>query len=169
MPVAVPAGRGGSHVSGPFWRRFRLGKKMAHPNPLPFPCPVQLGCIKGDSLEAHLHEYVREENYVKVKKLLKKASVAEERNRDDWCSLVKTGLEYPYRDETFLKVPERCLSSYYTRKNPLLSQSLVKLSKFHMMVTQHSLFLSTILRSVEENGTTIQTRVFSPSSNRPPM
>uniref|UniRef100_A0A8C3XZ62 Uncharacterized protein n=1 Tax=Catharus ustulatus TaxID=91951 RepID=A0A8C3XZ62_CATUS len=45
---------------------------MAHPNPLPFPCPVQLGCIKGDSLEAHLHEYVREENYVKVKKLLKK-------------------------------------------------------------------------------------------------
>ena len=45
---------------------------MAHPIPLPFSCPVQLGRIKGDSLEAHLHEYVREENYVKVKKLLKK-------------------------------------------------------------------------------------------------
>lgn len=45
---------------------------MAHPIPLPFSCPVQLGRIKGDSLEAHLHEYVREESYVKVKKLLKK-------------------------------------------------------------------------------------------------
>ncbi|XP_032934459.1 inactive serine/threonine-protein kinase TEX14 [Catharus ustulatus] len=45
---------------------------MAHPIPLPFPCPVQLGRIKGDSLESQLHEYVREGNYVKVKKLLKK-------------------------------------------------------------------------------------------------
>ncbi|XP_039576818.1 inactive serine/threonine-protein kinase TEX14 [Passer montanus] len=45
---------------------------MAHPIPLPFPCPVKLGSVKGDSLEADLHEYVREGNYVKVKKLLKK-------------------------------------------------------------------------------------------------
>ncbi|NXH52831.1 TEX14 kinase, partial [Rhabdornis inornatus] len=45
---------------------------MAHPIPLSFPYPVQLGRIKGDSLEADLHEYVREGNYVKVKKLLKK-------------------------------------------------------------------------------------------------
>uniref|UniRef100_A0A8C5IG83 Testis expressed 14, intercellular bridge forming factor n=1 Tax=Junco hyemalis TaxID=40217 RepID=A0A8C5IG83_JUNHY len=45
---------------------------MAHPIPLPFPCPVKLGRIKGDSLEADLHDYVREGNYVKVKKLLKK-------------------------------------------------------------------------------------------------
>ncbi|KAM4886594.1 inactive serine/threonine-protein kinase TEX14 [Sylvia borin] len=45
---------------------------MAHPIPPPFPCPVKLGSIRGDSLEADLHEYVREGNYVKVKKLLKK-------------------------------------------------------------------------------------------------
>ncbi|XP_050177630.1 inactive serine/threonine-protein kinase TEX14 isoform X4 [Myiozetetes cayanensis] len=45
---------------------------MAHPVPLPFPCPVKLGSVKGDSLEAELHDYVREGNYVKVKKLLKK-------------------------------------------------------------------------------------------------
>ncbi|KAF2984111.1 hypothetical protein EK904_010466 [Melospiza melodia maxima] len=51
---------------------MRSGKKMAPPIPLPFPCPVKLGPIKGDSLEADLHEYVREGNYVKVKKLLKK-------------------------------------------------------------------------------------------------
>ncbi|KAM6049185.1 LOW QUALITY PROTEIN: inactive serine/threonine-protein kinase TEX14 [Chlamydotis macqueenii] len=45
---------------------------MAHALPLPIPCPVQLGSIKGDSLEAQLHESVRQGNYVKVKKLLKK-------------------------------------------------------------------------------------------------
>ncbi|XP_063029977.1 inactive serine/threonine-protein kinase TEX14 [Melospiza melodia melodia] len=56
----------------PNFSQLRSGKKMAHPIPLPFPCPVKLGPIKGDSLEADLHEYVREGNYVKVKKLLKK-------------------------------------------------------------------------------------------------
>ncbi|NXF09061.1 TEX14 kinase, partial [Smithornis capensis] len=45
---------------------------MAHPVSLPFPCPIKLGTIKVDSLEAELHDYVREGNYVKVKKLLKK-------------------------------------------------------------------------------------------------
>ncbi|XP_074016774.1 inactive serine/threonine-protein kinase TEX14 [Numenius arquata] len=45
---------------------------MAHDLPLPIPCPVQLGIIKGDSLEAQLHDYVRQGNYAKVKKLLKK-------------------------------------------------------------------------------------------------
>ncbi|XP_014732135.1 PREDICTED: inactive serine/threonine-protein kinase TEX14 [Sturnus vulgaris] len=56
----------------PTFSQFCSGKKMAHPIPLSLPCPVQLGRIKGDSLEADLHEYVREGNYVKVKKLLKK-------------------------------------------------------------------------------------------------
>ncbi|XP_057571786.1 inactive serine/threonine-protein kinase TEX14 isoform X3 [Hippopotamus amphibius kiboko] len=39
---------------------------------LPIPCPVQLGSLRNDSLEAQLHEYVRQGNYVKVKKILKK-------------------------------------------------------------------------------------------------
>lgn len=39
---------------------------------LPIPCPVQLGSLKDDSLEAQLHEYVKEGSYVKVKKILKK-------------------------------------------------------------------------------------------------
>lgn len=39
---------------------------------LPVPCPVQLGSISSDSLEAQLHDYVRQGNYVKVKKILKK-------------------------------------------------------------------------------------------------
>uniref|UniRef100_A0A8D0HF37 Uncharacterized protein n=1 Tax=Sphenodon punctatus TaxID=8508 RepID=A0A8D0HF37_SPHPU len=47
---------------------------MAHTLPLPIPCPVQLGTIRNDSLEAQLHEYVKQGNSVKVKKLLKKES-----------------------------------------------------------------------------------------------
>nr|XP_023420751.1 inactive serine/threonine-protein kinase TEX14 [Cavia porcellus] len=39
---------------------------------LSIPCPVQLGTLKNDSLEAQLHEYVKQGNYVKVKKILKK-------------------------------------------------------------------------------------------------
>ncbi|KAF4795038.1 Nucleolar pre-ribosomal-associated protein 1 [Turdus rufiventris] len=83
--------------------------------------------------------------------------VVEEVDPDDWCSLVKTGLKYRYRDETFLKVLNVTIQLLY-KKESSLSQSLVKLSKLHMMVTQHSLFLSTILRSTEEDGTKIQTR-----------
>ncbi|KAM6465007.1 inactive serine/threonine-protein kinase TEX14 isoform 2-T2 [Liasis olivaceus] len=43
---------------------------MAHT--LPVPCPVKLGTVKLESPEARLHDYVKQGNYVKVKKLLKK-------------------------------------------------------------------------------------------------
>ncbi|XP_070083578.1 inactive serine/threonine-protein kinase TEX14 isoform X8 [Equus caballus] len=45
---------------------------MSRAVPLPVPCPVQLGSLRNDSLEAQLHEYVKQGNYVKVKKILKK-------------------------------------------------------------------------------------------------
>lgn len=38
----------------------------------PVPCPVQLGTLTDDSLEAQLLEYATQGNYVKVKKILKK-------------------------------------------------------------------------------------------------
>ncbi|XP_075797909.1 inactive serine/threonine-protein kinase TEX14 [Microtus pennsylvanicus] len=38
----------------------------------PVPCPVQLGTLTDDSLEAQLHEYTRQGSYAKVKKILKK-------------------------------------------------------------------------------------------------
>ncbi|XP_040605363.1 inactive serine/threonine-protein kinase TEX14 [Mesocricetus auratus] len=38
----------------------------------PIPCPVQLGTLTDDSLEAQLLEYAKQGNYVKVKKILKK-------------------------------------------------------------------------------------------------
>ncbi|NXF99195.1 TEX14 kinase, partial [Sakesphorus luctuosus] len=43
---------------------------MAYLTQPPFPCPVKLGIIKGDSLEAELHDYTREGNHVKVRELL---------------------------------------------------------------------------------------------------
>ncbi|XP_009955891.1 PREDICTED: nucleolar pre-ribosomal-associated protein 1 [Leptosomus discolor] len=81
----------------------------------------------------------------------------EEVDPDDWYSLVKSGLKYRYRDEAFLKLLNIAIQLLY-KKESSLSQSLVKLSKIHMMVTQHSLFLSAILRSREEDGTNTQTR-----------
>ncbi|XP_015736393.1 inactive serine/threonine-protein kinase TEX14 isoform X3 [Coturnix japonica] len=45
---------------------------MAHP--LPIPCPVQLGTLKGDSLEAELHHSVRDGNCGTVRKILKKGA-----------------------------------------------------------------------------------------------
>ncbi|XP_068883251.1 nucleolar pre-ribosomal-associated protein 1 isoform X1 [Aphelocoma coerulescens] len=83
--------------------------------------------------------------------------VVEEVDPNDWCSLVKTGLKYRYRDETFLRVLNAAIQLLY-KKESLLSQSLVKLSKLHMMVTQHSLFLSAILRSREEDGKNMKIR-----------
>ncbi|XP_042771213.1 inactive serine/threonine-protein kinase TEX14 isoform X5 [Panthera leo] len=46
--------------------------RMSRAVHLPVPCPVQLGSLRNDSLEAQLHEYVKQGNYVKVKKILKK-------------------------------------------------------------------------------------------------
>ncbi|NWQ86758.1 TEX14 kinase, partial [Burhinus bistriatus] len=65
---------------------------MAHALPLPIPCPVRLGSIKGDSLEAQLHEYVRQGNYVKVKKLLKKGIFVDAVNSMGQTSLFTAAL-----------------------------------------------------------------------------
>uniref|UniRef100_A0A8C3BFY8 URB1 ribosome biogenesis homolog n=1 Tax=Cairina moschata TaxID=8855 RepID=A0A8C3BFY8_CAIMO len=74
----------------------------------------------------------------------------EEVDPDDWYNLVKTGLRYRYRDEAFLKVLNIAIQLLYKEESSL-SQRLVKLSKLHMMVMQHSLFLSAMLRSREED------------------
>ncbi|XP_062448729.1 inactive serine/threonine-protein kinase TEX14 isoform X3 [Rhea pennata] len=67
-------------------------EKMAHAVPVPIPCPVQLGSIKNDSLEAQLHEYVRQGNYVKVKKLLKKGIFVDAVNSVGQTSLFTAAL-----------------------------------------------------------------------------
>ncbi|XP_021404254.2 nucleolar pre-ribosomal-associated protein 1 isoform X1 [Lonchura striata] len=116
-------------------------------------------CIKG---LVSMYSSSRDENKQEVERsmllrLEELLCVVEEVDPDDWCNLVKTGLKYHYRDETFLKVLNVAIQLLY-KKEPSLSRGLFKLSKLHMMVTQHSLFLSAILRSREEDGMNIQTR-----------
>lgn len=57
---------------------------------LPLPCPVQLGSLRNDSLEAQLHEYVRHGNYVKVKKILKKGRHCVEMAAASWSTFLNS-------------------------------------------------------------------------------
>ncbi|KAM6402996.1 inactive serine/threonine-protein kinase TEX14 [Rhynochetos jubatus] len=65
---------------------------MARALPLPVPCPVQLGSVRGDSLEAQLHEYVREGNCEKVKRLLEKGVFVDAVNSMGQTSLFTAAL-----------------------------------------------------------------------------
>ncbi|XP_051464954.1 nucleolar pre-ribosomal-associated protein 1 isoform X2 [Apus apus] len=117
-------------------------------------------CIKGliamyNSSKDESKQEVERSMLLRLEELL---HLVEEVDPDDWYSLVKTGLKYRYRDEAFLKVLNIAIQLLYKEESSL-TQRLVKLSRIHMMVTQHSLFLSAILRSrEEEDGTNIQTR-----------
>ncbi|XP_068000598.1 nucleolar pre-ribosomal-associated protein 1 isoform X4 [Melanerpes formicivorus] len=116
-------------------------------------------CMKGlivtySSSKDESKQEVERSMLLRLEELLR---VVEEVDPEDWYSFMKTGLKYRYRDEAFLNVLNIAVQLLY-KEDSELSQSLVKLSKLHMMVTQHSLFLSAILRSGEEDGTNIQTR-----------
>ncbi|KFQ32136.1 Nucleolar pre-ribosomal-associated protein 1, partial [Merops nubicus] len=116
-------------------------------------------CLKGlvvlyNSNKDESKQEVEKSMLLRLEELLRSV---EEVDADEWYSLVKTGLKYRYRDEAFLKVLNIAVQLLY-KKESSLSQSLVELSKLHMMVTHHSLFLHAILRSREEDGTNSQTR-----------
>ncbi|XP_062479432.1 inactive serine/threonine-protein kinase TEX14 isoform X1 [Pezoporus occidentalis] len=65
---------------------------MAHTVRLTMPCPTQLGSIIGDSLEAQLHECVRQGNSVRVKKLLKQGVFVDAVNSMGQTSLFTAAL-----------------------------------------------------------------------------
>ncbi|XP_067849273.1 nucleolar pre-ribosomal-associated protein 1 isoform X2 [Heptranchias perlo] len=69
-------------------------------------------------------------------------------NSDDWSSFLKNGLKYRYRDLAFLEALHKLIPTLY--ENEDLAQSLVPLPMIHMMVTNHSLFLPTMLRTRED-------------------
>uniref|UniRef100_A0A5S6LMT8 ER lumen protein-retaining receptor 2 n=1 Tax=Xenopus tropicalis TaxID=8364 RepID=A0A5S6LMT8_XENTR len=70
----------------------------------------------------------------------------------EWNGLVKAGLKYRYKDCEFLDALNAAICQWYEPDGPS-SQCLVPLPMVHMMLTQHSLFLPTLLRSQEEEGT----------------
>ncbi|XP_063202755.1 LOW QUALITY PROTEIN: nucleolar pre-ribosomal-associated protein 1 [Chroicocephalus ridibundus] len=115
-------------------------------------------CMKGlvfmyNSSKEESKQEMEKSMLLRLEELLR---FVEEVDPDDWYSFVKTGLKYRYRNEAFLKVLNVAIQLLY-KKESSLSQRLLKLSKLHMMVTQHSLFLSAILRSREDDGMNIQT------------
>ncbi|XP_061219543.1 inactive serine/threonine-protein kinase TEX14 isoform X2 [Neopsephotus bourkii] len=65
---------------------------MAHTVRLSMPCPTQLGSIIGNSLEAQLHECVRQGNSLRVKKLLKQGVFVDAVNSMGQTSLFTAAL-----------------------------------------------------------------------------
>ncbi|XP_068930997.1 nucleolar pre-ribosomal-associated protein 1 isoform X1 [Petaurus breviceps papuanus] len=74
----------------------------------------------------------------------------------DWHKFVKTGLKFRYQDYTFLKTLHACVQLLYKPENSLCKK-LVQLPLMYMMITQHSMFLPTILQS-KEDDTNIQVK-----------
>ncbi|XP_027271372.1 nucleolar pre-ribosomal-associated protein 1 isoform X3 [Cricetulus griseus] len=66
----------------------------------------------------------------------------------DWQQFVKTGLKFRYQDLTFLKTLLGAMKLLYRPENSVHTK-LVQLPVVHMMLTQHSLFLPTMLTSEE--------------------
>ncbi|XP_068126588.1 nucleolar pre-ribosomal-associated protein 1 [Hyperolius riggenbachi] len=75
----------------------------------------------------------------------------------EWSSLVKVGLKYRYTDCAFLDALRVGVEEWYEADGPCTG-GLVQLSVIHMMITQHSLFLQTFLRSREEEGSNTDLR-----------
>ncbi|XP_051840932.1 nucleolar pre-ribosomal-associated protein 1 [Antechinus flavipes] len=74
----------------------------------------------------------------------------------DWQKFVKTGLKFRYHDYTFLKTLHTCILLLYKPENSLC-KNLVQLSLMYVMITQHSMFLPTILQT-KEDDTNIQVK-----------
>nr|XP_006216094.1 nucleolar pre-ribosomal-associated protein 1 isoform X1 [Vicugna pacos] len=68
-----------------------------------------------------------------------------------WQKFVKTGLKYRYQDHAFLKALCAAIEILYLPENSMHSK-LTQLPVVHTMLTQHSLFLPTLLESGEEGN-----------------
>nr|XP_045005355.1 nucleolar pre-ribosomal-associated protein 1 isoform X2 [Jaculus jaculus] len=69
----------------------------------------------------------------------------------EWQKFVKTGLKFRYQDHTFLKTLHAAVQLLYGPASAGRAH-LVPLPVVHIMLTQHSLFLPTLLTSEEEEN-----------------
>ncbi|KAM5335146.1 nucleolar pre-ribosomal-associated protein 1 isoform 2-T2 [Glossophaga mutica] len=69
---------------------------------------------------------------------------------DDWQKFVRTGLRFRYQNPAFLKALHAAVQLLYLPESPLRA-GLLPLPAAHMLLTQHSLFLPTLLKSPEED------------------
>ncbi|KAM4888753.1 nucleolar pre-ribosomal-associated protein 1 [Thomomys bottae] len=77
--------------------------------------------------------------------------VLDEVDPGDWQKFVKTGLKFRYQDHTFLKTLHTATLLLYGPESSMHSK-LIQLPMVHMMLTQHSLFLPTLLTSEGEEN-----------------
>ncbi|KAM7133116.1 nucleolar pre-ribosomal-associated protein 1 isoform 1-T1 [Molossus nigricans] len=68
-----------------------------------------------------------------------------------WQKFVKTGLKFRYQDPAFLQALQAATQLLYGPESPVRTK-LVQLPAVHSMLTQHSLFLPTLLASEEEDA-----------------
>ncbi|XP_029140605.1 nucleolar pre-ribosomal-associated protein 1 [Protobothrops mucrosquamatus] len=106
------------------------------------------------SQEQETHSEVENTMLLKLEALLNSVT---EVVPDSWNSFVKLGLKYRYKDQTFLKTLNAAINILY-QKEISLRQRLTKPEVLYMMITQHSLFLSTVLRSQEGSDTNAHLR-----------
>ncbi|KAJ7320521.1 hypothetical protein JRQ81_020032 [Phrynocephalus forsythii] len=114
-------------------------------------CIKWLISVYNNRRELETHSEIESSILLRLEKLLKSGT---EVAPEDWQAFVKMGLKHRYRDQDFLKTLNAGINLLY-HKEASLSQRLVKLSVLYKMITQHSLFLSTILRSHEDNDTSV--------------
>ncbi|NXH50258.1 NPA1P protein, partial [Dicaeum eximium] len=78
-------------------------------------------CIKGlvAMYSSSKDESKREVERSMLLRLEELLCVVGEVDPDDWCNLVKTGLKYRYRDETFLKVLNVAIQLLYKKESSL--------------------------------------------------
>ncbi|KAM5278399.1 nucleolar pre-ribosomal-associated protein 1 [Hipposideros larvatus] len=69
----------------------------------------------------------------------------------DWQKFVKTGLKFRYQDPVFLKALHVALQLLYLPESSVRTK-LIHLPVVHVMLTQHSLFLPTLLGSEDEEN-----------------
>ncbi|XP_055965198.1 nucleolar pre-ribosomal-associated protein 1 [Sorex fumeus] len=67
----------------------------------------------------------------------------------DWQALVKTGLKFRYQEGAFLRALHTALPLLYPLGGPARDPPLLPLPRLHAMVTQHSLFLPTLLEDAD--------------------
>ncbi|XP_053772612.1 nucleolar pre-ribosomal-associated protein 1 isoform X2 [Desmodus rotundus] len=68
---------------------------------------------------------------------------------DDWQKFVKTGLRFRYQDPAFLKALHAAVQLLYLPESRVRT-GLLQLPVVHALLTQHSLFLPSLLKSEEE-------------------
>lgn len=70
---------------------------------------------------------------------------------EEWNGFVKKGLKYRYRDYTFLRTLKIAIDILYETESPEMKE-LISLPMLHTMITQHSLFLQSFLRSRDDES-----------------